>query len=80
MSRHATRLSRALVDVREQAGLSIPLLAARLHVDERTVERWERGQTIPPPTALVAIASTLTNVELDELLRLRDVAIRRRTR
>lgn len=50
--------------LRQKAGLSIPEAAARLGYDERTVYRWERGETRVRKAAI----DTLRNLALGEVV------------
>lgn len=49
-------LGALITRIREDAGLTVPQLAAALGVDPDTVRRWERGQIAPRKIAIEAVA------------------------
>jgi transcriptional regulator with XRE-family HTH domain len=44
---------------REEVGLSQAQLAARIGVGQQAVSRWERGEAVPRPARVVALADAL---------------------
>ena len=44
--------------IRERFGLTQADIADELHVDKRTVRRWERGDAQPSPMAMAHLRST----------------------
>jgi transcriptional regulator with XRE-family HTH domain len=44
---------------REEVGLSQAQLAARIGVGQQAVSRWERGEAVPRPARVVALAEVL---------------------
>lgn len=49
--------------IRRKFGLSIPDLAQILNVDSRTINRWEGGQSCPPPGVLEALRALDTRMQ-----------------
>jgi putative transcriptional regulator len=47
--------AREIVQIRESLRLSRPVFAQRLHINERTLERWEQGRSEPPPPVVALI-------------------------
>ena len=54
---------------REEMGLSQSQLAVRLGVGQQAVSRWERGEAVPRPARIVALAQALA-LDAAELHRL----------
>lgn len=52
---------------RERLGWSVELLAAKMDLKTRTVERWESGETKTPPLNFAARAARALGVSLDYL-------------
>ena len=53
--------------LRKARGMTQKELAESLHISDKSVSRWERGETAPDLSLLPALAEHL-NVTLDELL------------
>jgi len=63
---HRQTLSRFLIDARGEADLTQKQVGDILGVDASQVSRWERGEQLPSPTRLVAMAGAL-RVDADVL-------------
>jgi putative transcriptional regulator len=71
----ATRLPRVnaktIRDTRERLNVSRPVFARKLHINERTLEKWEQGRAKPNPQAATLL---LVRRYPDTLDRLEDIA------
>ena len=56
----------SLLEARNQAGLKQKFVAEKLKVSPRTVQNWEKGQTIPK-YAFVVLYAQLCGVEPQEI-------------
>ncbi len=54
--------------IRERLSVSQPLLADLLHINRRTLQRWERGQNAPNDQAIVLIRLVDDHPEVMEFL------------
>jgi putative transcriptional regulator len=74
----ATRLPRVnaktIRDTRERLNVSRPVFARKLHINERTLEKWEQGRAKPNPQAATLLL--LVRRYPDTLDRLEDIADR----
>jgi len=72
----ATRLPRVnaktIRDTRERLNVSRPVFARKLHINERTLEKWEQGRAKPNPQAATLLL--LVRRYPDTLDRLDDIA------
>jgi putative transcriptional regulator len=72
----ATRLPRVnaktIRDTRERLNVSRPVFARKLHINERTLEKWEQGRAKPNPQAATLLL--LVRRYPDTLDRLEDIA------
>lgn len=74
----ATRLPRVnaktIRDTRERLNVSRPVFARKLHINERTLEKWEQGRAKPNPQAATLLL--LVRRYPDTLDRLENIADR----
>lgn len=72
----ATRLPRVnaktIRDTRERLNVSRPVFARKLHINERTLEKWEQGRAKPNPQAATLLL--LVRRYPDTLDRLENIA------
>lgn len=60
-------IGRLIGALRREQGMTQRELAARLHVSDRTVSKWERGAGVPDASLMVAPADAL-GISVNELL------------
>lgn len=61
------KIGRLIGALRREQGMTQRELAARLHVSDRTVSKWERGAGLPDASLMVALADAL-GISVNELL------------
>ena len=62
-----TQLGANIAMFRKQAGLTQAELAEKINYSDKAVSKWERGESIPDITTLVALADEF-GISLDALL------------
>src|SRR5262249_18803871 len=66
--------AKAVREIRERFNFSRPVFARKLHVNERTLEKWEQGRAKPNPQAVTLLL--LVRSYPDTLDRLEELAAR----
>ena len=64
--------AKTIRDTRERLNVSRPVFARKLHINERTLEKWEQGRAKPNPQAATLLL--LVRRYPDTLDRLEDIA------
>lgn len=64
----AREIGRRIAEARRALGLTHEELARRVGVNWRTVQRWQKGDNLPPVHRLLAVAETL-GIPTHELVR-----------
>lgn len=63
----ANKVGATIVVLRKRAGMTQRELAEQLRVTDKAVSRWERGQGVPDPSLLAALADVL-NTDIEVIL------------